>query len=87
MKLQTLMYCPKCTMQFQVVEPEILAKYRARKKTCRCPECFLSFSHGQNSKYEVVVCVTPEEAAVWKGLKLMTGEWRQGNRSMPGGTT
>jgi hypothetical protein len=83
-----MMYCPKCTMQFHVVEPEIIAK--SRKKTCRCPECFLSFSHGQSGErlgQKIVVCVTPEEAAVWKGLKLITGEWRQGNRSMPGGTT
>jgi uncharacterized Zn finger protein len=85
MKIQTLMYCPKCTMQFQVVEPEIIAE--SRKKTCRCPECFLSFSHGQNSKYKVAVCVTPEVAEMGKGLKLIAGEWRQGNRSMPGGTT
>ena len=83
-----MMYCPKCTMQFHVVEPEIIAK--SRKKTCRCPECFLSFSHGQSGErlgQKIVVCVTPEVAEMWKGLKLITGEWRQGNRSMPGGTT
>jgi len=58
-----MMYCPKCTMQFHVVEPEIIAK--SRKKTCRCPECFLSFSHGQSGErlgQKIVVCVTPEEA-------------------------
>jgi hypothetical protein len=80
-----MMYCPKCTMQFHVVVPETLAK--SRKKTCRCPECFLHFSHGLDDKYEIVVCVTPAVAEVWKGLKLITGEWRQGNRSMPGDTT
>ena len=86
MKIQTLMYCPKCTMQFQVVEPEILAK--SRKTQSRCPECFIDFSHGEPSprpgkkgKAPVAVCVTTEQAE----LKLMTGEW--GNRSIPGGTT